>query len=254
MIVGRVARFVFSADSKADRALNLIREPSQLVVTEVALVEIGFYRAVPAGDVEPDSHHRCPVVICSHPTDGHHVPHVPVGHQCRHLGALGNFSQLIDGFLIVTAEDGRDAISKILFHFSICRALYWRMPRAVTNVDFQTIVESAAEAVIVYANGKFLYLNPFAAERLGATASELVGHPIMDFVHRDSVKFVLDRLKQLEETGKGGVLNEVRFVSRDGTVMSAEVVSLPIRFQGKNAILGLLRDVSQRAEAERALR
>ena len=128
------------------------------------------------------------------------------------------------------------------------------MPRAVTNVDFQTIVESAAEAIIVYADGKFLYLNPFAAERLGAPASELVGHPIMDFVHRDSVKFVVARLKQLEETGKGGVLNEVKFVSRDGTVISAEVVSLPIRFQGQNAILGLIRDISQRAEAERALR
>jgi PAS domain S-box-containing protein len=128
------------------------------------------------------------------------------------------------------------------------------MPKAVTSADYQTIVESAPEAVIVYAKGKFLYLNAFAAERLGATSEELVGQPIMDFVHRDSVSLVIARLKQLEETGKGGLLREVKFVSRDGAVTPAEVVSLPIRFQGQDAILGLIRDISQRTEAERALR
>jgi PAS domain S-box-containing protein len=128
------------------------------------------------------------------------------------------------------------------------------MPKAVTSVDFQTIVESAPEAVIVYTNGKFLYLNAFAAERLGATSQELIGQPIMDFVHPASVQFVVARLKQLEETGKGGLLADVKFVSRDGTVIAAEVVSIPIRFQGQNAILGLIRDTSQRSEAERALR
>ena len=128
------------------------------------------------------------------------------------------------------------------------------MPKAVTSADYQTIVESAPEAVIVYAKGRFLYLNAFAGDRLGAPADELVGQPIMDFVHRDSMGLVVARLKQLEETGKGGLLPEVKFVSRDGTIMSAEVVSIPIRFQGEDAILGLIRDISQRTEAERALR
>jgi PAS domain S-box-containing protein len=128
------------------------------------------------------------------------------------------------------------------------------MPKVVTGADYQTIVESAPEAVIVYANGKFLYLNAFAAERLGAPADELIGHPIMEFVHHDSVGLVVARLKQLQETRKGGLLPEVRFVSRDGTVIPAEVVSLPIRFQGQDAVLGLIRDISQRSEAERALR
>jgi PAS domain S-box-containing protein len=128
------------------------------------------------------------------------------------------------------------------------------MPKAVTSADYRTIVESAPEAVIVYANGKFLYLNPFAAQRLGATAEELVGRPIMEFVHRDSVDLVISRLKQLKETGLPGVLAEVKFVSRDGTVISAEVVSIPISFQGEDAILGLIRDIGKRAEVERALR
>jgi signal transduction histidine kinase len=47
---------------------------------------------------------------------------------------------------------------------------------------------------------------------------------------------------------------DVRFVARDGTVIIAEIVSVPIIFEGERALLGLIRDISRRAEAEQALR
>jgi PAS domain S-box-containing protein len=84
--------------------------------------------------------------------------------------------------------------------------------------------------------------------------AELIGAPIMGFVHPDSVPIVVSRLQQLIATGEAGPPLEVRFVSRDHVVIPAEVVSVPIVFDGKRAILGLIRDISKRAEAERALR
>jgi PAS domain S-box-containing protein len=116
------------------------------------------------------------------------------------------------------------------------------------------MIESAPEAIIVHAAGKFLYLNSFAAHRLGLPVDALVGEQIMKFVHPESVELVVTRLQQLVATGEAGPPVEVRFVSRDGTIIPAEVVSVPIRFQGEPAILGLIRDISKRAEAERALR
>ncbi|GAC1417390.1 MAG: hypothetical protein NVSMB53_16370 [Gemmatimonadaceae bacterium] len=47
---------------------------------------------------------------------------------------------------------------------------------------------------------------------------------------------------------------EVRLVTENGTVIPAEIVSVPIVFDGQTALLGLIRDVTGRAEAERALR
>lgn len=123
-----------------------------------------------------------------------------------------------------------------------------------SEADYRTIVESAPEAIIVYSAGRFLYVNAFAAERLRADRSSLAGRPIMEFVHPDSVEVVLARLKELEETGEAGPPMEVRFVARDGTVIQSEVVSIPIVFDGRKAVLTLIRDISKRVDAERALR
>jgi len=41
------------------------------------------------------------------------------------------------------------------------------------------MIESAPEGIIVYTPEKFLYLNSFAAERLGSDRDSLIGSPIM---------------------------------------------------------------------------
>lgn len=128
------------------------------------------------------------------------------------------------------------------------------MPQDLRSGDFQAMVESAPEAIIVYNLETFLYLNPFAAERLGADAASLVGQPIMDFVHPDSRALVVERLRQLARTGTAGPAMDVRFVSRSGAVIPAEIVSVAVTFDGHPAILGLIRDISKRSEAEHALR
>ena len=128
------------------------------------------------------------------------------------------------------------------------------MPPSLKSGDFKAMIESAPEAIIVYNFETFLYLNPFAAERLGADAASLVGQPIMDFVHEDSKQLVVDRLRQLAETGAASPALDVCFVSRSGSIIPAEIVSVPITFEGHPAILGLIRDISKRTEVERALR
>ena len=128
------------------------------------------------------------------------------------------------------------------------------MPPNLRSGDFQAMIESAPEAIIVYNFETLLYLNPRAAERLGAEAASLLGQPIMDFVHPDSRGLVVERLRQLARTGTAGPVVDMRFVSRSGTVIPAEIVSVAITFDGRPAILGFIRDISKRLDAERALR
>jgi PAS domain S-box-containing protein len=116
------------------------------------------------------------------------------------------------------------------------------------------MIESAPEAIIVYTPEKFLYLNAFAAIKLGSDPASLIGKPIMQFVHPESVQAVLDRISGPTAAEMVGVPLDVRFVAKDGTVILAEIVSVPIVFEGRRAILGLIRDVSRRTEAEQALR
>ncbi len=116
------------------------------------------------------------------------------------------------------------------------------------------MIGSAPEAIIVYTPEKFLYVNEFAARRLGADPAALIGQPIMEFVHPDSVPVVVERIRELVTTGEAGPPLDVRFVARDGTVIIAEIVSVPIMFAGERAFLGLIRDIGRRAIAEQALR
>ncbi|HJP60926.1 MAG TPA: PAS domain S-box protein [Gemmatimonadaceae bacterium] len=128
------------------------------------------------------------------------------------------------------------------------------MSPAISNNQFQTIVDSAPDAIIVYTPEKFLFLNRFAAQRLGAEPAELVGQPIMSFVHPDSVPVVMQRIQDIFGTGGPGQPLEVKFRSRTGEVILAEIVTVPIVFDGQPARLGVIRDISRRAETERALR
>jgi two-component system, cell cycle sensor histidine kinase and response regulator CckA len=128
------------------------------------------------------------------------------------------------------------------------------MPNSFKTGDFKAMVESAPEAIIVHDFRTFLYVNPLAASRLGSSQEALIGQSILDYIHEGSSQLVQARLRSLAETGRPGPPLMVQFVSRSGAVMSAEVISVPVNFDGKPAVLGLVRDVSQRLEAERALR
>ena len=119
---------------------------------------------------------------------------------------------------------------------------------------FRTIVESAPDAIIVYTQEKFLYLNRFAASRLGGETADLVGQPIMRFVHPDSVPLVTQRIHDLFGSGGPGAPLEVKFRTQTGEVIEAEIVTVPITFEGQAARLGFIRDISRRAQTERALR
>ncbi|HET7614512.1 MAG TPA: PAS domain S-box protein [Gemmatimonadaceae bacterium] len=123
-----------------------------------------------------------------------------------------------------------------------------------TSADFRAMIEAAPEAVIVYTFEKFLYLNPFAARRLGSTPERLVGERILEFVAPESMRTVERRLLELARGEKVGEPVDVSFVSKDGTVIPAEIVSMPIVFAGQRAFLGLIRDMSRRNDIERALR
>ena len=60
------------------------------------------------------------------------------------------------------------------------------MPIGPTTADYETMIESAPEAIIVYTPEKFLFVNEFAASRLGSDQVSLLGHSIMEFASNTS--------------------------------------------------------------------
>ncbi|HXY69478.1 MAG TPA: PAS domain S-box protein [Gemmatimonadales bacterium] len=120
---------------------------------------------------------------------------------------------------------------------------------------YRTLVEMAPDPIGVHSDGKFVYVNGALATLLGASSpAELVGQPVIRFVHADDRMAVLARIRDMMENGHIGPLVQEKFVRLDGTVVNVEVRASVIRYGGRPAAFVVLRDVSERHAVEERLR
>lgn len=120
---------------------------------------------------------------------------------------------------------------------------------------YRTLLESSLEGVSVHRNGILIYVNPTSIKMFGASsAHDMVGKPILDFVHPDFHQILLDRL--LSNTELGGVLPMIKMtlLKLDGSPIVAEAQSTLINYNGKPAFQTSMRDITERDKSEEALR
>jgi diguanylate cyclase (GGDEF)-like protein/PAS domain S-box-containing protein len=120
---------------------------------------------------------------------------------------------------------------------------------------YRSLVELSPDAILVHSEGKVVYVNTAGAKLLGAALPDkLTGKPALGFIHpdyreiaRERVRLVLIQRKQVESI-------EEKIVCLDGRVMDAEVSGSFILYQGKPAVQNVIRDITERKEAEENLR
>ncbi len=118
---------------------------------------------------------------------------------------------------------------------------------------YRLLVENASEGIIVVQQDRIVFANPRAIEAMGYPAEELTARHLMDFVHPDDRGKVLDyHLKGL--AGENPPPMTYRIVNRDGNVFWAEVDGVLIEWGGKPSGLLFYKDVTDRMEAQEALR
>jgi PAS domain S-box-containing protein len=119
---------------------------------------------------------------------------------------------------------------------------------------YRRLVEMSPEAIVVYCQGKYVYINAAGAQLLGAASSEeLIGKPVLDLVHPEDRASIEARIQQTEEQEKPTPLRQFRLVRLDGKVRDVEAAGIPITYQGKPAGQAIVRDISDRKHAEALL-
>ncbi|HEY0969748.1 MAG TPA: EAL domain-containing protein [Gemmatimonadales bacterium] len=121
---------------------------------------------------------------------------------------------------------------------------------------YRLLVERSPEAIAVHRDRVILYVN-----RAGAALAaiddpgELVGTRVTDLIHADDHDRIRGRAEDFDEHGRRETdSTEARLVRRDGRVIEVEVVSVPVVYAGRAAVQSVVRDVTERRQAERALR
>jgi len=115
---------------------------------------------------------------------------------------------------------------------------------------YRHLVESLFETIAIYSEGRFMYVNSSGAKLYGVnTADELIGKPITDFIQPDH----LEVIEQAAESEKGVPLVEDKLTRRDGTSVDVEIAGVSITYQGMPATQVVIRDITERKQAEKAL-
>ncbi len=119
---------------------------------------------------------------------------------------------------------------------------------------YRLVVDNAYEGIFVVQDGVFRFLNPRAAEGMGYTRDELVGKPFIEFISPDDRESVLQQHARRMQGDDSRTRDELRIVTREGTIMWVELESVTITWAGKPAGLCFAQDITERKRAGEALK
>jgi PAS domain S-box len=128
---------------------------------------------------------------------------------------------------------------------------------AAGGEQLQVLIDSVSDAVFLISDGKFVRCNRRTPEIFGCRdASEILGHTPADFSPRYQPDGTLsaDRIAAYDRTVQGGKSLSFEWVHlrRNGTPFSAEISLSPVEIRGKMFIRSIVRDLSDRKNAEQA--
>ncbi len=120
---------------------------------------------------------------------------------------------------------------------------------------YRLLVETLPDGVVVHSQGRAVFVNPASSTIIGAAnPSDLLGKPVIEFVHPDYREMALKRIQQSLNDGGHVPLAEEKFVRLDGTPIDVEVSAIPFSYAGEPATLTVFNDITKRKRAEAAIK
>lgn len=135
----------------------------------------------------------------------------------------------------------------------ITQAVAAEKARALLEERYQRILELTPEAIFIHSEGIVRYANPATVRMFGATTpDDLVGRPIMDFVHQDDHGQIHSHREMLED-GREIPMMDVRRVRLDGTSFHTRATGAAIQWEGQQGFIVISRDITDELRAAREL-
>ncbi len=114
---------------------------------------------------------------------------------------------------------------------------------------FHRFAEASTEGIAIAINGIIQDVNNRLTELTGYSKEELIDSPMLMIVHHDDQKLVVRNVK----AGYEGTY-EFRILKKDGNTLHVEAQGSEITYEGKNARISRIYDISERKRAEETLK
>ncbi|HWH69473.1 MAG TPA: PAS domain S-box protein [Candidatus Sulfotelmatobacter sp.] len=117
--------------------------------------------------------------------------------------------------------------------------------------QYRRLLELAPDAVMVHQEGRLVYVNAAAVRLFGAQGVEaLLGREMLELVHPAERAVVQQRAGQVLEGGEWVERRETRLVRLDGQEVVGETAVTRVSWMGAPAAQMIVRDVTERKQAE----
>ncbi len=186
---------------------------------------------------------------------------IALGHglrACWSVPILGTAGKVLGTFAFYFSEP-RDALaSELLMIERGAQLASLAIERHLANTAlsdseqrYRALVEWSPEAIVVYRNGRFIYVNPAFVKLTGAASpQQLIGTSLIDFVHPASKLMVAQRMQTMLKGEAVAPVIEFKGMTFDGGVVEVETQGTPIVFDGEPAVHVVVRDLTARNQAE----
>ena len=124
---------------------------------------------------------------------------------------------------------------------------------AADLLRYRTMVDHAAEGIVVGQGGYIRFANQQGLALLGVSAREAARRPMLEYVHPADRDFVAQQ-RDLRTGGGRVPAYEARFVGADGRARWIEINGVLIEWEGAPANLFFMKDTTERHELDEALK
>ena len=174
------------------------------------------------------------------------------GESCAGLAEIGPHRD--DTKLVPLRGPGGAVAGVIGVATDVTERVHAETTRRASEASFRALIESAPEMILVHRTGKVVYVNPAAASVLGhAEQGSLIGLDLAEIVHGDDHPSFASIVDLMVRTGKGAPSQELRLLRRGGTTFVAELVAVPLVFDGEPAVASIARDITERKSMQARL-
>jgi PAS domain S-box-containing protein len=123
------------------------------------------------------------------------------------------------------------------------------------NDLYSTIIDQSPIMISIGSEGICRFINETGVRLLGAEdASQILGQPILKFIHSDYYEAVRERMTRLVKHQEPVEAMEQKLVTLDGRCVNVEIAATPLIYQGRPGMLALTRDISARKAAQETAR
>lgn len=185
----------------------------------------------------------------------HHVPVILTAMRSEEQTCSEEVDAGVDDYLIKPIS-ARQLLACVASHIELARVRR-EAAQALSESEakYKALLDSLDDGVFVAHDGCFVFANPALSALLGYSGEECIGLPLQSVVASEnfeswSQRFMHGAAKEDECSWR----HQAAFLHRDGHSICVELCARRIHFNRRPAILGIVRDITDRKQAEDALR